>query len=58
MDEVYNRMIEDRERTVMGRLRGMSDDMDGKIRDGTWEALAGPERPNTPLGEIRSRALL
>ena len=26
----------------MWRLRGMSDDMDGKIRDGTWEALAGP----------------
>jgi hypothetical protein len=28
----------------------MSDDMVGKNRDGTWEALAGPERPNIPLG--------
>ena len=28
----------------------MSDDMDGKNRNGTWEALAGPERPDTPLG--------
>ena len=31
-------------------LRGMSDDMAGKNRDGTWEALAGPE-PNTPNGK-------
>jgi hypothetical protein len=28
----------------------MSDDMVGKNRNGTWEALAGPERPDTPLG--------
>jgi hypothetical protein len=28
----------------------MSDDMVGQNRNGTWEALAGPERPNTPLG--------
>jgi hypothetical protein len=54
MDEVSNRVIENRERTVMGRLRGTSDDMVGKDRNGTWEALAGPGRPNTPLGENRS----
>jgi len=36
----------------------MSDDMDGKNRNGTWETLAGPERPDMPLGEIRRRALL
>jgi hypothetical protein len=36
----------------------MSDDMVGKIGNGTWEALAGPERPDKPLGEIRRRALL
>jgi hypothetical protein len=42
----------------MQHLRGMSDDMDGKNRNGTWEALAGPERPDIPLGEIRRRALL
>jgi len=36
----------------------MSDDMVGKNRNGTWEALAGPERPDTPLGEIRRSALL
>jgi hypothetical protein len=36
----------------------MSDDMVGKNRNGTWEALAGPERPDTPLGENRRRALL
>jgi len=46
-----------REDAAMWHLRGMSDDMDGKNRNGTWEALAGPERPNTPLGEDRSRAL-
>jgi len=28
----------------------MSDDMVGKNRNGTWEALAGPDRPNMPLG--------
>ena len=43
MDEVFNRMAENRESTVMGRLRGMSDDMVGQNRNGTWEALAGPE---------------
>ena len=58
MDEVFNRITENREKTVMGHLRGMSDDMVGQNRNGTWEALAGPERPNTPLGEHRSRALL
>ena len=31
-------------------LRGMSDDMVGQNRNGTWETLAGPEQPNTPLG--------
>jgi hypothetical protein len=50
MDEVFNRMIENREKLVMGRLRGMSDDMVGQNRNGTWEALAGPVRPDTPLG--------
>jgi hypothetical protein len=35
----------------------MSDDMVGQNRDGTWEALAGPVRLNTPLEENRSRAL-
>jgi hypothetical protein len=29
----------------MWRLRGMSDDMAGKSRDGTWEALADPLSP-------------
>jgi hypothetical protein len=57
MGEVFDRMTEDRENTVVGRLRGMSDDMVGQIRDGTWEALAGPTRPDTPLGECRRRAL-
>ena len=57
MDEVTNFMIENRERAIMGRLRGMSDDMVGQNRDGTWEALAGPVRPNTPLGKNRRRAL-
>jgi len=57
MGEVINRMTEGRENTVVGRLRGMSDDMVGQIRNGTWEALAGPERPDMPLGEIRRRAL-
>jgi hypothetical protein len=58
MDEVFNRMSENREKTVMGRLRGMSDDMVGENRNGTWEALAGPAKPNTPIGESRRRALL
>lgn len=58
MDEVLDHMNENREKTVMGRLRGMSDDMVGKNRNGTWEALAGPVRPNTPLGDDRKRALL
>jgi len=49
---------ENREHTATQRLRGMSDDMDRKNRNGTWEALAGPERPDMPLGEIRRRALL
>jgi len=49
---------ENRENTAMQHLRGMSDDMVGKNRNGTWETLAGPERPDTSLGEIRRRALL
>jgi len=32
-----------REDAAMWHLRGMSDDMDGKNRNGTWEALAGPD---------------
>jgi hypothetical protein len=43
MGEVINRTTEDRENTVVGRLRGISDDMVGQIRNGTWEALAGPD---------------
>ena len=58
MGEVCDRMTENRENTDMRRLRGMSDDMVRQNRNGTWEALAGPEGPNTPLGEDRSRALL
>jgi hypothetical protein len=50
MDEVFKLVIENREKTVMRRLRGMSDDMVGKNRNGTWEALAGPVRPDMPLG--------
>jgi hypothetical protein len=50
-------MIENREKTVMGRLRGTSDDMVGKNRNGTWEVLASPARPDTPLGKSRRRAL-
>jgi hypothetical protein len=42
MGEVSDRMTESREKTDMGHLRGMSDDMVGQNRDGTWEALAGP----------------
>lgn len=57
MGEVFDHMTENRENTDMRRLRGMSDDMVTQNRNGTWEALAGPERPNTPLGEDRSRAL-
>jgi hypothetical protein len=34
----------------MQHLRSISDDMVGKNRNGTWEALAGPVEPNTPLG--------
>ena len=34
LDEVFNRMIEDKEKTVMGRLRRISDDVVGKNRDG------------------------
>ena len=58
MGEVSDHMTENRENTDMRRLRGISDDMVTQNRNGTWEALAGPERPNTPLGEDRSRALL
>jgi hypothetical protein len=50
-------VIENREKMVMERLRGMSDEMLGKTRDGTWGALAGPVRPDMPLEEIRRRAL-
>ena len=58
MGEVSNREDESRENTSSrGRLRGVSDDMVGKGRNGTWETLADPEEPNTPLGKNRSRAL-
>jgi len=58
MGEVSNREDESKENTSSRRrLRGVSDDMVGKNRNGTWEALAGPARPNTPLGKSRSRAL-
>ena len=51
-------LTDNRENTVSEHLRGMSDDMVGKNRDGTWEALAGPVSPDIPLGKNRSRALL
>jgi hypothetical protein len=42
MDEVNS--VDDRScaERIMHRLRGISDDMAGKNRNGTWEALAGP----------------
>ena len=58
MGEVSDHMTENRENTDMRRLRGMSDDMVGQNRNGTWEALAGPVRPNTPLGDDGKRDLL
>ena len=58
MDEVFNRMIENREKTVMWHLRGTSDDMAGKNRSGTWETLAGPALPNIPLGQGQERSPL
>ena len=42
----------------MWHFRGMSDDMAGKNRNGTWEALAGPERPDTPLGDQEKSPLI
>jgi hypothetical protein len=42
----------------MRYLRGMSDDMVGKNRNGTWEALAGPVRSNTPLGKQEKGPLI
>lgn len=35
---------------ILGRLRGISDDMVRKNRNGTWEALAGPVLPEIPIG--------
>jgi hypothetical protein len=58
MDEVFDRMAENRESTVMGRLRGISDDMVTQNRNGTWEALAGPEETRHATRENRRRALL
>jgi hypothetical protein len=67
MGEVLDRTTEDRENTVVGRLRGMSDDMVGQIRNGTWEALAGPdetqyatwgEQEESPLIRKRKRGKL
>ena len=55
--EVIDRMPKARENMGMGHLRGISDDMVGQIRDGTWEALAGPARLNMPLERSRRRAL-
>jgi hypothetical protein len=43
---------------LMRRLRGVSDDMAGQIRNGTWETLADPDEPNMPLGEVWRRAFL
>jgi hypothetical protein len=58
MGEVSNREDESRENTSSRRrLRGVSDDMVGKSRNGTWETLPDPDEPNTPLGKNRSRAL-
>jgi hypothetical protein len=42
MDEVCKLVIENREKTIMRRLQGMSDDMVGKNRNGTWGAFPGP----------------
>ncbi len=58
MGEVFDHMTEGREKTVMGRLRGMSDDMVGQIRNGTWEALAGRARLTMPRERSGRRALL
>jgi hypothetical protein len=58
MGEVSNREDESRENTSSRRrFRGASDDMVGKNRNGTWETLTDPERPDIPLGKNRSRAL-
>ena len=58
MGEVFDREGESKENTSSRRrLRGASDDMVGKIRNGTLETLADPEEPNIPLGKNRSRAL-
>jgi hypothetical protein len=57
MGEVYNREDVSKEKTSSTRrLRGASDDMVGKNRNGTWETLTDPDKPNTPLGKRRSRA--
>jgi hypothetical protein len=51
-------VTENRGKTVMRRLRGMSDDMDGQNRNGTWEALVGPASPDIPLGKNRKQSPL
>lgn len=58
MGEVCNREDESKGNTSSRRrLRGVSDDMVGKNRNGTWETLTDPDEPKTPLGKNRSRAL-
>ena len=44
MDEVFKLVIENREKTVMRRLRGMSDDMVRKT--GTELGKSSPTHPN------------
>jgi hypothetical protein len=56
MGEVFDRMTEDRGNTVVGRLRGISDDMVGQIRDGTWEALAGPALTQYTTWEVQEKS--
>jgi hypothetical protein len=52
-------MTESREKTDMGRLRGISDGMAGQNRNGTWEALAGPEETrHTTRGEQEESPLI
>jgi hypothetical protein len=51
MGEVFDREDESRENTSSTRrLRGASDDMVGKNRNGTWETLADPGNPILHLG--------
>jgi len=54
----YRETGEQRIHGRMRRLRGVSDDMVGQIRNGTWETLTGPDKSNMPLGEVWKRAFL